>query len=146
MQLYHARVGAVGVAVARQHRLVAVVALLGLGACVSIRQPLPDGSSRTLRGEAIEIYAKDVFLRQNQLSSMLMSMMVELDHSPQAQMLAQAMLSMERECAPLNALAVLMRDGKPPSLGEKRRFAAALGECDKASRKLEQLVETAGAA
>ncbi len=141
MQLYHALTGAVGVAGARQRRVAAALGPLMLGACVSVQQPLPDGSTRTLRGDAIAAYAGDVFLRQNQLSSMLMAMMVELDHSPALEPLEQAMLSMEQQCAPLNRLAVAMRDGTSATLSVKREFAAALGGCDTASLRLQQLLD-----
>lgn len=123
------------------------IALLAAG-CATVNGPRERGATDTAARAHALSRAERVFLYQSRVADAL------LDHYPLVEMfedadpvLREAEAQMTRTCSPLTRAVLAHVEGGKPSLGLRFRVMTSIGACERAARRIDQLLNaTADAA
>ena len=102
-----------------------------------------DGGIKMLSAEEFDLYASDVFKRQNQASTEIIMYLIDYEDMKEAieyQKLLKAEEEITDACKPLNNMAVTRAERRPVSFLLKYMIIHTIHKCDSVTRNVEAIL------
>lgn len=111
--------------------------------CSMINTVTPDGHYESRTISEFEVYAEDVFRRQNQASSELIMLLIdsESDGGERYHILLDAEERILNACKSLNHIAAMTVANQPVDMNLKYQVMTSVSECDYTTRDVEEILQ-----